>query len=511
MTVSLQRIDQIHKPDTWDDTLNAAAVAGVEGSAVDFADAANGMLSQLKRIIYGSSAGNWYDDVESAGDSLNDLAARATLEGKLILLWKLNLTDVTVGGSDNWVTLDAAGEPPSENIAINVTTKGAVAAQLSGAVGSNDLTEIAGTNALKPKNLCAVFDGATGDALLSGGRRIWALLQVGSVATDGNAFATSGNDLGQLSFVRPNATFDDLEACPAADIQGKTIIYAYAQRNDLNSFAEDAFRGDLGEADPSVGVTVSLDSAYDGGNSMEVDANDVDIRLADTKSWIFRKGAAGVILWQLTRNDGGTDTLTFGSDLDLFDNNAADNDFAQGMAVDSADQAINIGKTAVGKIDSASLTLTANTGDNSVESTAGDVKFKTVRETTALPLDDATAGKISTLFGQSFASISAAIKYAGEQGGVDLAFKTFTAGSNYAQGVNIPAATLDLTAYSLDANTPANVNLFVFLNGRLLHGGNGTTKNDVYAGTTPANGDLMVDFPKGIKTGDVILSIGLKE
>jgi hypothetical protein len=62
----------------------------------------------------------------------------------------------------------------------------------------------------------------------------------------------------------------------------------------------------------------------------------------------------------------------------------------------------------------------------------------------------------------------------------------------------------------LDANTVGTCNAFVFLNGRLLFGGNGTTKNDIYAGTTPASGDVMVDFPGGIRTGDVLLTIALK-
>jgi hypothetical protein len=51
----------------------------------------------------------------------------------------------------------------------------------------------------------------------------------------------------------------------------------------------------------------------------------------------------------------------------------------------------------------------------------------------------------------------------------------------------------------------------LFLNGRLLYGGNGTTKNDVYAGTAPASGDLMVDFPKGVKSGDVIITLALQQ
>jgi hypothetical protein len=137
------------------------------------------------------------------------------------------------------------------------------------------------------------------------------------------------------------------------------------------------------------------------------------------------------------------------------------------------------------------------------------VLFQTAEQTSAIPLDDATTGAISALPGGPYASIAAAIAAAMSAGGVNLASKVFVAGANYAQGANIPAATLDLTAYVIDTNSPAVPNAFVFLNGRLLLGGNGTTKNDVYAGTTPASGDIKVDFPKGIKSGDVLISIGL--
>lgn len=512
MTVSLQRIDQIRKPDNFDDTLSAATISTIESTSVDHADFWTGVLSQLKRFLHGNDSGNWHDSPTSAfakDASMKALAARTDLADKLALRLKYNLNDVTVGGSADFVLLTGTSKP-DEVIAIANSNKGGVAAQLAGAVGANSLTENSGGNALKPRNLVYVFDGSTGDEIQSSGRVIYGLLQVGSSATDGNAYADSGNDAGQISFVRPNSTYDDLEACPAADIQGKTIIYAYTSRQDLDAWQDYDFRGDTHQAD-SAGTNISLDTAYDGGYFMTVDGNDVDIRLADTKAWAIWKGVAGAILWLLTRNDGGSDTLQIGAAVDLFDNDAADSNFAQGAAFDTTDQTINVGKTAVGVIDSSAIELRATTGAAEVSAPSGNVQFQTVRETTAIPLDDATAGKISALTGGPHASVSAAIKYALEHGGVDLSFKVFVAGSNYNQGVNIPAATLDLTSYSLDANTPANVDLFVFLNGRLLYGGNGTTKNDIYAGTTPANGDAMVDFPKGIKTGDVILSLGLKQ
>lgn len=512
MTVSLIRIDQLHKPDQFDDTLNAAAVAGIEASAVDFADISDGLISQIKRIIHGSDAGNWHDDPENVftnDATLKDLSDRATLEGKLILTNRLNLNDISVPASQNYVALTTTGKP-DKNIAIAATTKGGVCAQLAGAIGSHSLDEVAGANPLRPKNLVWVFDGATGDPITSSDRRVYALLQVGSAATDGNAYGDSGNDQGQLSFVRPDASYADLEACPVADIESQSIIYAFAWRESLNDKPEDAFRGDIETADPQAGVTVSLDAAYNGGTYMEADGADVDIRLADTVNWIFRKGSGGAILFQVQRNDAGTDAVQVASAVDSFDVDAADSDFAQGISVDTTDQTINVGKTAVGVIDSASIETRATTGNNEVSAPSGDVQFQTVRETSALPLDDATAGPISGLSGGPYASVSAAISAALAGGGITLDTNVFVSGSNYGQGVNIPAATFDLTTHTLDMNTPANTDTYLFLNGRLLHGGNGTTNNDVYAGTTPANGDIMVDFPKGIKSGDVIISIALQ-
>ncbi len=514
MTVSLLRLDQVHTPDIYDDTLNAAAVAAVEGSAVDLADVVDGILSQLKLIQFGTESGNWFDDPEQVGPvatpdgTLFELANRVRLEDRLILKYRFALQDIVVPGGQNFTDLSTAGEPPTLAIAIANTSQGAVTAQLAGAVGSHSLTENTGLNAIRPKNFVQVFDGATGDLISSGGRTIFGLLQVGNLATDGNSFSLAGNDLGQISFVRTNATFDDLEAVPVADIENLTIVYAFTSRDDLVDCPEETFRGDLEQAQGVAGG-VSLDEAYNGGVFMEVDGSDVDIRLADARSWVFRK-SGGAALVTITRNDAGTDEVDIGSAIDLFDVNAAANDFENGIQAATGAQAINIGVTANGVIDSTTLDLRATTGDAQLRSINGETKFQTVRETPALPLDDATAGAISALSGGPHASISAAIAFAISTGGISFTFKSFTAPSNVNQGINIPGVTLDLTQFSLDANTNGTVTMLLFLNGRLLHGGNATIKNDVFEGTTPANGDIIVDFPKGIKSGDIFLSVGLK-
>ncbi len=62
MGSSLQRLDQLAKPDSFDDQLAAAQVAAIESSATDFGEFIEGILSQLKRIIHGDETGNWHDD-----------------------------------------------------------------------------------------------------------------------------------------------------------------------------------------------------------------------------------------------------------------------------------------------------------------------------------------------------------------------------------------------------------------------------------------------------------------
>lgn len=63
---ALKRLRQIAKPDSFDDTLSAAAVAAIEAAASDFHDFQEALLSQLKRIIHGDAAGDWNADPASA-------------------------------------------------------------------------------------------------------------------------------------------------------------------------------------------------------------------------------------------------------------------------------------------------------------------------------------------------------------------------------------------------------------------------------------------------------------
>jgi len=82
MGTSLQRLDQIHNPDVYDDTLPSPTIEASETAAVTLADHSNALISQLKRILRGDEPGNWFDDPTEIGPDFTDaslvaLAARA--------------------------------------------------------------------------------------------------------------------------------------------------------------------------------------------------------------------------------------------------------------------------------------------------------------------------------------------------------------------------------------------------------------------------------------------------
>lgn len=97
--------------------------------------------------------------------------------------------------------------------------------------------------------------------------------------------------------------------------------------------------------------------------------------------------------------------------------------------------------------------------------------------------------------------------------GVALTFGIYVAPGNFAKGANIPGVTLDLTVFDGDMGTPASPgtpNLFLILNGRVIYGASATAIGDWFPGDAPAAGDIKVDYPKGIKANDLILTVALK-
>jgi len=573
MTVSRMRQDNVHTLGSGiDDTL---LPSNHDANAVDLQDTLDYYASQLNDII---GQTNWHDAPDASIATIwakTFLDEKLALRGRWLLTditvpAAQNYKLLSVAGSEisNSVVKAIALTQRGLVTAQHGGTFGS----------SHDLAEVTGLNAISPQNLLAVCDGDTGDPLLdSNNKQIWGLLQHESGATDGAVFTDTTPERAQVSFVVINSTNDDLIACLAADIQGKKVNLEYVEREDLDAWVAQDFLRLSSLADvPSGSGQVTLDNAIDNqGTTPATQTTDIDVRIDDDSSWAFQDSTGARDLLRVSPAAAGDEVEVNADTLDVNVGAAGTVDIDNGVTVDSGGTSINLGVTA-GQIDATAIKLAATTGlaevegvgvtldalagaggpltadgtlldadfsDNShldmrasdaaektlrvlaandgagasvlqLTSEDGDLKFQTVRETTPLPLDDATAGAISALTGGPHASISAAIKYALEHGGVDLTFDIFVAGSNYAMGANIPAVTLDLSTFDGDMGTPGSPgtpDLFLFLNGRLIRGAAATGTGDWYPGDTPASGDVKVDFPKGVKTNDVFLTIALAQ
>jgi hypothetical protein len=493
MGVTRIRQDQIwSRGSSIDDTLTPA---DHDANAVDLSDSIDYLASQLADIT-GKVA--W----ETAPDlSLATINGKTFLDDKYALRRFMILTSISVTAAQNWEVLSqASGETPSRNIATGPTTEGAVCVELGATLfDSHQLAEVAGENALNPKNLLIIFDAATGDPIQSSGRQVYGLLQVEDGATDGAAFDDTNNQA-QISFVRPNATYDDLEACPVADIAGKDIKYGYADRETLDGWTEQDFLYDRALVDlASAAVSITLDTAYDGGSVVAVDDTNVDWRLTDTKHFYISDSTGAVRILDVHAEAAG-------DEIDI----AA----SGGINVSTGDLTMPSSKATINGVEvgGAAGRVATLSGDLDLRG-ADDITFVTTRESTPLPLDDATAGAISGLEGGPHASISAAIKYAIEHG-IDFSIGVTVLAANYGRDVNVPggAGGLDISAgngHSIDMNTPSGVDTLIFLNGRLQYGGSAANNNDVYVGDTPTAGDIKFDHPPGVFSGDVIIAVQL--
>ena len=499
---------QIKNSDAYDDTV-APTLAAFETNPTHIETDLNNirsMLSHLKDV----QAGNWYDvlatpstftgegetqrGVDDVNQDLHDI------ERKRLLRKRLNLTDVTVEASQNWTILDdAAGElPGNTTIAVGaVTTLGTVAADNSGGFGAHSLVEVAGSSAITPKNLCEIVDASTRDPILSSGRTVYALMQSEN-ASDGFTATTSTPNRVQLSFVRLNATGDDLEACPVADIENLVINYCYVERvafDDLNE--EDFLRGAATDT-PAAG-SVDRQTVYDNQGVTPVDV---------TTNSILDLEAAG-IFWEI-RDDldprfvfriitegsaGGTTVALIGSDVDTFDVDAAVNNFANGISA-------NTGGT---------RPIDVGVNDGVIETTAGDLRLLAAAE---MFLDDVnqTGSTWAQTDGIKLSETTAEWDaFEVEFGEVSL-LNAIVQASNSSEHRKVQAAFTATVAADTDISGPANDNnidtdlgdlsggTFVsdydfFFNGVLLrNGANAAANEDIYPGTALANGQVRLEF-----------------
>jgi len=61
-TRTKSRLKSLRRPDTPDDTLSATQIADIETTAADFDAFLDAVLSQIKRMIHGNKAGDWFED-----------------------------------------------------------------------------------------------------------------------------------------------------------------------------------------------------------------------------------------------------------------------------------------------------------------------------------------------------------------------------------------------------------------------------------------------------------------
>jgi hypothetical protein len=210
------------------------------------------------------------------------------------------------GGVGDVVTLVvASSEAPSETAAVDGgTANGAVCATLTGDVGSIDLAEVAGVNAINPKNLLVIVDAATQDPIETvDNRTIFGLLQAENGVTDGDTFNDTDKQV-QISFVAVNGTGDDMEFIYGDDIQGQDIEYAYVRRLNLDSVPEHAFLAG-GFVDLAGAVDVTLNNAIDNQVGPATQQQNIDWRIDDTYTLDFQDSTGGTNLLSIIPNAAG--------------------------------------------------------------------------------------------------------------------------------------------------------------------------------------------------------------
>jgi hypothetical protein len=484
------------------------------------------VLRSAHHLVLKNQAGNWYDDlvVPSALETgvkrgVNDLntALHAVEKKRVLRDVYAPGNDVTVTAAQNWEVL-LLGELPANTTAAvgSVTTRGTVAAHHTGTFGTHSLDEVSGTNNLNPKNLCVVTDATTGDQILSSGRAVYALFQT-ETATDGHTMTGTTPNRAQLSFVRPNATFDDLEACPVADIAGKTINYATRERVRLEDLTEQDFlKGAV--VDVPAGSTPTRQSVYDNQGTTPVDLTTnatLDLEGAGL-IWAIRDDLEAALFRVIEGSAGGASKVGIEADVDEFDINAVVSDFLNGIKVDTgaAGTTINIGITpnqidagGVLKVASgggADLSLAAALELNLTDSYRAGSTWS-LADGIMLASSSAEWSSFETSFGE--VSLLNAIVQAKSAAYRRRVFAVATANVNADNDVSGPANdnNLDTNLGDLSAGTFTD-DYDLYLNGQYLRpGANAAANHDFYPGTSLANGQIRFEFK--MHTGDQLCLI----
>jgi hypothetical protein len=507
MPRSFQHPDtQISNTDLYLDNLTMGS--SLESGAATLQDDLNAARTVLKHL---SGLTKWYTDrgsVRSINTLDTDLSA---IEDKPLLFRAQVLTDVTVTALQNWEVLVVAdSETPTVQAAVGVvTTSGAVvAAAATDFATVHSLNEVAGVSALSPQNLCLVRDAATLDSITSGGREVFALLQSES-ATNPHTIDDDAHRV-KLSFVRANSAGDDLEACPVADIAGKSINYSYVRRIDFLACPQTAFLAGA-FIDQVASVDVTLNNAIDNQTGPATQVQSIEWRISDTYTLNFTTSDGARTLLGLGPAAGG-DVVQLNLDtLDI--NNTASVDLLNGAVFDSGGTAISVGVTA-GEVSSAGKLdlISGSTFDINLLA-ADELTFSDGYKAgsgfgTTLTLADSSTewDNFETAFGE--VSLLNAIVQASNTSQRAYYAATVTedipANTNVTGEGSSPNIDVQIGDYSALTDAQFVTHVAVYVEGQRQRGGADAAANhDVYPGTSKAHGDLKFEYD--LKTGDNII------
>ena len=356
-----------------------ATLTDVDGNVFIGATASDSLDNLIAAITLGAGAGTLYaasttlhptvTAAAGAGDTMDATAKKQGTAGNTIATTETMTNGswgaATLTGGAGDVLILGAGELPGNTTAAigAVTTLGTVVAYEAN-FGTATLTEVAGADALSPKNLVKLSDATTGDILTDGsGREIHGLIQSES-NTDGSTITTTTPNRVQLSFVVHNATNDDLELVDGQFIGGESIDYSFVERYAFDAIPEEAWLGpDFTDGGASSGTR---QSGYDNQGITPVDLTTnatLDLEAAGIV-WAIRDDLEANLFRVVEGSAGGTSEIEIGSDVDLYDNNAADVDFDAGISANTGGtRPIDVGVT-----------------DGVVESTAGDLEVQAAAE-----------------------------------------------------------------------------------------------------------------------------------
>ncbi len=142
---------------------------------------------------------------------------------------RLLLFDVEILMGENFVILvPTLNEAPPQPASIDSNNLGVVCINIT-TIGQHSLSSVTGANIYSPKNIVQIRSHETKTALLSGGRKIYGLMQCSPNVVDGDYFNDETKQA-QISFIRQKTDNTGYEPCPIADIEGRHINYEYIVR-----------------------------------------------------------------------------------------------------------------------------------------------------------------------------------------------------------------------------------------------------------------------------------------